>query len=101
MNDKNMITESAKCYVAVDRNGQEWVYRYGRPHRCSTNPSVWSAASKGVPYRLPKGTIFKIFGEEMKWEHEPIPMNEDDFATCMKYEGIPCPFTPIKTEKVA
>lgn len=56
-----------ETYVAVDKNGEEWIYHpkpkryFGKEFSCAAGDNV----------KLPKGTIFKIIGKELTWEDEP------------------------------
>ena len=56
------------AFVAVDKNGEEWVYQE-KPNRmeCSFDSSY-------MMIELPKGTIKKLIGFDLKWEDDPVEL---------------------------
>lgn len=58
------------AWVAVDKNGDEYVYSY-EPHRdCCKGLELWM--SDGDCVELPKGSIKKLIGKELTWSDEPV-----------------------------
>lgn len=56
------------AYLAVDKDGDEWVYEeYPERHY-----SVWDSYTHRV--ELPKGSIAKLIGRELTWEDEPVEL---------------------------
>lgn len=64
------------AWVAVDRDGSEWIYGGGRPYRgYETFFFVANIGSIGrASVELPKGTIKKLIGRKLKWEDEPVEL---------------------------
>jgi hypothetical protein len=73
-----------KGYLAVDEDGTETAFRilpirgnsivddYGDTY----TTGVWEEVSSAwIP--LPKGTIEKIIGHNLRWEDEPFPLDEE------------------------
>lgn len=56
------------AWVAVNRNGIESVY-ISKPERVAG--TRWAAFT---PINLPKGSIKKLIGRELKWEDEPVKL---------------------------
>lgn len=67
------------AWVAVDRDGSEWIYGGGRPYRgYETFFFVANIGSIGrASVELPKGTIEKLIGRKLKWEDEPVELKEE------------------------
>ena len=62
-------------WLAVDRNGDEWEYMYEEPIfiKKDENEGYWIAKSKkDVVNILPKGTIEKLTGINLKHKDKPI-----------------------------
>lgn len=66
------------AWLAVDKNGDEYIYRY-RPSR---RGSFWDDCiyyddeSFLTDIELPKGSIKKLIGRELTWEDEPVEIKE-------------------------
>lgn len=63
-------------WVAVDKDGKEAVYNI-KPirgtNRLKKNEEMWVLSHIGAHYIiLPKGSIKKLIGRELKWEDEPV-----------------------------
>lgn len=59
-------------WVAVDKNGDEYVYSW-EPHRdCHKGLELWMADGDCV--ELPQGSIKKLIGREMSWSDEPVEL---------------------------
>lgn len=58
-------------WVAVDKDGSEWVYR-GVPKRCEND--VWFDTYWEENIELPKGSIKKLIGRDLTWEDEPVEL---------------------------
>ena len=66
------------AYLAVDKDGSEWIWQY-KPLRNKMRgewESVWDEDGAYQHVELPKGTIEKLIGWEMSWDHEPYLMEE-------------------------
>ena len=59
------------AYVAVDKDGDEYVYEQTPRRREFT----W--ISDGEWCGLPKGSIEKLIGKKLTWEDEPIELKEN------------------------
>lgn len=59
-------------WVAVDKNGDEYVYLY-KPYRyCCKGVELWMLDDDYV--ELPKGSIKKLIGRELNWSDEPVKL---------------------------
>lgn len=56
------------CFLAVDNDGTEWIYKY-EPQR-----GEFSFDPHGIGHgiMLPPGSIKKLIGIELSWEDEPF-----------------------------
>jgi hypothetical protein len=61
-----------ETYVAVDKNGDEWIYDK-KPKRYFDNQFALPAGAN-VP--LPIGTIEKLIGRTLTWDDDPVKINE-------------------------
>lgn len=64
------------AWVAVDKDGTEAIYSI-RPirgiNRLINNTEMWLLTDIYAHYAsVPKGTIKKLIGRELKWEDEPV-----------------------------
>ena len=60
------------AWIAVDKNGDEYVYSY-EPHReCRKGLELWM--SDGDYVELPKGSIKKLIGRELTWNDETVEL---------------------------
>lgn len=60
------------AWVAIDKNGDEYVYSY-KPYRdCAKGLEVWML--DGCCVELPKGSIKKLIGKELNWNDEPVEL---------------------------
>lgn len=67
------------AWLAVDRDGSEWIYGGGRPYRGYETfffvANIGSIGSIGrASVELPKGTIEKLIGRELSWDDEPVEL---------------------------
>lgn len=62
-------------YVAVDKNGDEWIYD-SKPKRYFDKEFSLPAGAN-VP--LPNGTIEKLIGRTLCWEDEPVPLDNKNY----------------------
>lgn len=53
------------AYLAVDSDGSEWIFE-SKPEK----DNVWSTWDNFV--ELPYGSIEKLIGKKLTWEHEPV-----------------------------
>ena len=60
------------CWVAVDKNGDEYVYGH-EPFRYYED-SYWSPDGTECVF-LPKGSIEKLIGRVLTWEDEPVELS--------------------------
>ena len=60
------------AWVAVDKNGEEWVFEY-KPIR-SENCFVLQYSDGEGFLNLPLGSIQKLIGHELTWEDEPVEL---------------------------
>lgn len=59
-------------WVAVDKNGDEYVYSF-EPHRdCIKGLELW--VSDGDCVELPIGSIKKLIERELNWNDEPVKL---------------------------
>jgi len=58
------------AFVAVDKDGSEYVYS-NRPYR-RNDEDWWSSRNDFVP--LPKGTIEKLIGRHLTWKDDPVEL---------------------------
>lgn len=68
------------AWLAVDRDGSEWIYGGGRPYR--GYETFFFVANIGIgraSVELPKGTIKKLIGRKLKWEDEPV-LNRNSYG---------------------
>lgn len=56
------------AFVAVDKNGEEWVYS-DNPERCEVY--FYSFNDK---IQLPSGTIKKLIGRDLSFDDEPVEL---------------------------
>ena len=68
------LVENNKAYLAVDDNGEEWIYG-SKPCR-NKYYKTWEI-NYNIEHvldiiKLPKGTIEKIIGEKLTWNDEPV-----------------------------
>ena len=56
------------AFVAVDKNGEEWVYEQN-PAKCEI---YWYSFDDKV--ELPSGTIKKLIGRDLSWDDEPVEL---------------------------
>lgn len=60
------------AWVAVDKNGDEYVYS-SKPYRdCCKGLELWMSIGDYV--ELPKGSIKKLIGRELTWSDEPVKL---------------------------
>lgn len=67
------------AWLACDRDGSEYIYEE-RPDRADTRWSIWCRPFTGEimnHVELPKGSIKKLIGRELKWEDEPVELKEE------------------------
>lgn len=64
------------AWVAVDENGDEWIYGKDKPYRERFGIDIWVWFSDGASVHLPKGTIKKLIGYELTWKDEPVELKE-------------------------
>lgn len=60
------------AYVAVDKDGSEWIFHY-EPDRDARTP-IWLNGCNYV--ELPKGSIAKLIGRELTWDDKPLELVE-------------------------
>lgn len=69
------------AFVAVDKDGTEWVFGKKKPIR-NSYPEYWLAGRlNGVNdycIQLPHGSIAKLIGRELTWEDESVELNKLD-----------------------
>lgn len=77
------------AWLAVNKYGVEGIFTF-KPHRVDPNKSIyklfepefWSDKDYGeygnedTEITLPKGTIRKLIGRELRWEDEPVELKE-------------------------
>lgn len=61
-------------FVAVDKDGSEWIYEKG-PIRRKTEECWWDNRSDYM--LLPKGSIEKPIGRKLTWEDESVELEEE------------------------
>lgn len=67
------------AWVAVDKNGTEWIFenepsRYPDCDDGVQDDSVWLDLTEwAIP--LPKGSIYKLIGRELTWNNNPVELN--------------------------
>ncbi len=82
------------AYIAVEKNGNEYVYET-KPLR--NNSGIWI---KGVAkVRLPKGTIELLLHRKMTWEEDPINL-EDLCAQNFNREALEKVLKPRSKESI-
>lgn len=59
-------------WLAVDEDGTEWRFNE-KPFR-DKEENVWMVSDEADIKILPKGTIKKLIGRELKWEDEPVEL---------------------------
>lgn len=60
------------AWVAVDKNGDEYVYSH-EPYRvCEYGYVFWMSEMELI--ELPKGSIKKLIGRELNWSDEPVEL---------------------------
>ena len=59
-------------WVAVDKNGYEFIYR-DKP--CLRFDTYWYAGDEHF-VELPKGSIKKLIGRKLTWEDEPVKLKQ-------------------------
>ena len=60
------------AWVAVDKNGDEYVYS-SKPYRdCCKGLELWMSIGDCV--ELPQGSIKKLIGKELTWNNEPVEL---------------------------
>lgn len=65
------------AWVAVNKDGSEWIYDGGRPYRGYDTFLVASIGIGRAAIELPKDTIKKLIGRKLKWEDEPVELKEE------------------------
>lgn len=64
------------AWLAVDKDGTEAIFNikpFRGSNRIKYNTEMWVVLSIKTHYiDLPKGTIKKLIGRELKWEDEPV-----------------------------
>lgn len=68
------------AYVAVDRDGTEFIYSH-LPERW--NGVCWSVPEYlfGHEISLPPGTIRKLIGRDLTWSDDPVELTEEMMKT--------------------
>lgn len=67
------------AWLAVDRNGDEYIYA----NEPSRRGSFWDDkvycdyVEFSTDIKLPKGSIKKLIGRNLTWEDEPVKIKED------------------------
>ena len=61
------------AWVSVDENGDEWIFEE-EPIRAE---DYWEPISEML-VSLPVGSIKKLIGRELKWEDNPVELEEDE-----------------------
>ena len=71
------------AWVAVDKDGRECIYQF-RPKRGNNEFRPKRGNSQFIPLyeysmwmALPKGSIKKLIGRELKWNDNPVEIKED------------------------
>lgn len=65
------------AYVAVDPNGEEWIYE-DEPIRYIEYSKWYPEIISSCRYiQIPKGTIEKLIGKKLTWEDEPVELKEE------------------------
>ncbi len=57
-------------YVAVDKDGSEYVYDY-KPNRLE---EYFTCTSYSESVELPEGSIEKLIGRKLNWEDSPVEL---------------------------
>ena len=71
------------AWVAVDKNGAEYVYDYKPIRNNHNNCLYWTEDydKEGEPIgksvELPKGSIKKLIGRDLTWQNEPIELGNE------------------------
>lgn len=66
------------AWVAVDKDNTEWLYK-NKPLRKSTmfysiSQGEWGEEIEENGIELPKGSIIKLIGRDLRWEDEPVEL---------------------------
>ena len=59
------------AFVSVSKGGGEYIFEV-KPFR--TLGDTWDVAQPFSGFRIPKGSIKKLIGRELKWQNEPIEL---------------------------
>lgn len=65
-----------KAFVAVDENGDEWVYERMPNRQERGKEDCWCTDDDSL-VELPKGSIKKLIGRRLTWEDEPVELKEE------------------------
>ena len=61
------------AFVAVDKNGEEWVYQL-KPER-DDSISAWKQSMAWTDIcMIPSGSIKKLIGRDLSWNDEPVEL---------------------------
>lgn len=59
------------AYLAVNKGGYEYIFEV-KPFR--TLGDTWDVVQPFSGFRIPKGSIKKLIGRELKWQNEPVEL---------------------------
>lgn len=61
------------AWLVVDKDGTEAIFQ-SMPFRSKYlgKPQMWTPQTRDSYVNLPKGSIQKLIGKELKWEDEPV-----------------------------
>lgn len=59
------------AYLAVSKGDYEYIFEV-KPFR--TLGDTWDVVQPFSGFRIPKGSIKKLIGRELKWQNEPVEL---------------------------
>lgn len=59
------------AYLTVSKGGYEYIFEV-KPFR--TLGDTWGVVQPFSGFRIPKGSIKKLIGRELKWQNEPVEL---------------------------